>query len=125
SYGCAAVVATDEPDVVRVTGLIEKPPPGEAPSNYAVIGRYVLDPAVFGALESTEPGRGGEIQLTDALGALIDPQVTGGGMHAVVFTGRRYDTGDKLGYLKAVVELALARDDLGPPLRAWLTETFG
>lgn len=125
SYGCAAVEATDEPDVVRVTGLIEKPPPGEAPSNYAVIGRYVLDPAVFEVLESTEPGRGGEIQLTDALSTLIDPDRPGGGMHAVVFTGRRYDTGDKLGYLKAVVELALGRDDLGPDLRAWLHETVG
>ena len=125
SYGCAAVEPTDELDVVRVTGLIEKPPPGEAPSTYAVIGRYVLDPAVFGVLESTEPGRGGEIQLTDALSTLIDPDRPGGGMHAVVFTGRRYDTGDKLGYLKAVVELALARDDLGPDLRAWLHEAVG
>lgn len=122
SYGCAAVEPTDEPDVVRVTGLIEKPPPGEAPSNLAVIGRYVLDPAVFAVLERTKPGRGGEIQLTDALQVLTDPSLPGGGMHAVVFDGRRYDTGDKLGYLKAVVELALARDDLGPGLREWLNE---
>jgi UTP--glucose-1-phosphate uridylyltransferase len=120
AYGCAAVEPTDEPDVVRVTGLVEKPPPGTAPSNYAVIGRYVLDPAVFDVLETTEPGRGGEIQLTDALQELTDPGVPGGGMHAVVFSGRRYDTGDKFGYLKAVIELALARSDLGPQLREWL-----
>jgi UTP--glucose-1-phosphate uridylyltransferase len=120
SYGCAAVEPTVDDDVVRVTGLVEKPPPGEAPSNFAVIGRYVLDPAVFEVLERTQPGRGGEIQLTDALGELTDPELPGGGMHAVVFGGRRYDTGDKLGYLKAVVELALARDDLGPALREWL-----
>lgn len=120
AYGCAAVEPTDAPDVVRVTGLIEKPPLDEAPSNYAVIGRYVLEPAVFGVLERTPPGRGGEIQLTDALSELVDPAVPGGGMHAVIFTGRRYDTGDKLGYLKAVIELALAREDLGPQLRGWL-----
>ncbi|MCB0916101.1 MAG: UTP--glucose-1-phosphate uridylyltransferase GalU [Actinobacteria bacterium] len=125
AYGCAAVEPTDEADVVTVTGLIEKPPAEEAPSNYAVIGRYVLDPAVFGVLESTPPGRGGEIQLTDALGTLIDPELPGGGMHAVIFTGRRYDTGDKLGYLKAMIELALARDDLGPDLRAWLESKLG
>ncbi|TXH45446.1 MAG: UTP--glucose-1-phosphate uridylyltransferase [Actinobacteria bacterium] len=122
AYGCAAVEPTEVADVVRVTGLIEKPPPGTAPSNLAVIGRYVLDPAVFGKLERTEPGRGGEIQLTDALEQLIDPDQPGGGMHAVVFSGRRYDTGDKLGYLKAVIELALRRPDLGPGLRAWLAE---
>ncbi len=125
AYGCAAVVATDESDVVTVTGLIEKPPQEEAPSNYAVIGRYVLNPAVFEVLENTPPGRGGEIQLTDALSTLIDPSLPGGGMHAVIFTGRRYDTGDKLGYLKAVVELALARDDLGPELRNWLESQIG
>jgi UTP--glucose-1-phosphate uridylyltransferase len=120
AYGCAAVEPTEASDVVRVTGLVEKPPAGEAPSNYAVIGRYVLDPAVFGVLEQTPPGRGGEIQLTDALSVLLDPTLPGGGMHAVIFTGRRYDTGDKLGYLKAVVELALEREDLGPALRTWL-----
>lgn len=125
AYGCAAVAATDESDVVTVTGLIEKPPQEEAPSNYAVIGRYVLNPAVFEVLENTPPGRGGEIQLTDALSTLIDPSLPGGGMHAVIFTGRRHDTGDKLGYLKAVVELALAREDLGPELRKWLESQIG
>ena len=122
SYGCAAVEPTDLEGVVRVTGLVEKPPVDEAPSNLAVIGRYVLAPEVFEVLHETPPGRGGEIQLTDALATLIDPDLPGGGMHAVVFTGLRYDTGDKLSYLKAVVQLALGRDDLGPDLRAWLLE---
>ena len=120
SYGCAAVEPTDDPQVVRVTGLVEKPPVDEAPSNLAVIGRYVLDPAVFDVLRTTAPGRGGEIQLTDALATLIDPSLPGGGMHAVVFDGLRYDTGDKLSYLKAVIRLALERKDLGPDLRTWL-----
>jgi UTP--glucose-1-phosphate uridylyltransferase len=121
-YGCAAVLPTDNPDVVRVTELVEKPAAGTAPSNLAVIGRYVINPAVFGLLENLAPGRGGEIQLTDALAALIDvPVESGGGVHAVIFRGKRYDTGDKLSYLKSVVSLALDREDLGPDLRAWLT----
>ncbi|CAB4337880.1 unannotated protein [freshwater metagenome] len=121
-YGCAAVVETDTPDVVRVTELVEKPAAGTAPSNLAVIGRYVIDPAIFGLLENLAPGSGGEIQLTDALAALIDmPAKSGGGVHAVIFRGKRYDTGDKLSYLKSVVSIALDRDDLGPDLRAWLT----
>jgi UTP--glucose-1-phosphate uridylyltransferase len=122
-YGCAAVEATDEPDVVRVTDLIEKPDPAEAPSTFAVIGRYVLDPSVFAVLHDTAPGRGGEIQITDALRTLaVEPHAAGGGVHGVVFRGRRYDTGDKLSYLQAVVRLAVERDDLGPPLRAWLAD---
>src|SRR5699024_7703849 len=86
------------------------------------IGRYVLHPAVFEVLEHTPPGRGGEIQLTDALQTLAatDP-ADGGGVYGVVFRGRRYDTGDKLDYLKAVVRLALERDDLGPEFGSWLT----
>jgi UTP--glucose-1-phosphate uridylyltransferase len=121
-YGCAAVEPTDDPDQVRVTELIEKPAAGTAPSNLAVIGRYVIDPAIFDLLENLAPGRGGEIQLTDALAKLIDlPSESGGGVHAVIFRGKRYDTGDKLSYLKSVVSIALDRDDLGPDLRAWLT----
>jgi len=121
-YGCAAVEPTGNPDVVRVTELIEKPATGTAPSNLAVIGRYVIDPAIFDFLENLAPGRGGEIQLTDALAELIDlPAESGGGVHAVIFRGKRYDTGDKLSYLKSVVSIALDRDDLGPDLRAWLT----
>ncbi|MBT3095685.1 UTP--glucose-1-phosphate uridylyltransferase [Streptomyces sp. CBG30] len=93
-YGCAAADATVDSDVVRVTGLVEKPEPADAPSNLAVIGRYVLDPAVFDILRHTEPGRGGEIQLTDALQLLAQDEKIGGPVHGVVFKGRRYDTGD-------------------------------
>ncbi|MET9909629.1 UTP--glucose-1-phosphate uridylyltransferase GalU [Streptomyces sp. NPDC006476] len=117
-YGCAAVEATGEDDVVRVTGLVEKPSSQDAPSTYAVIGRYVLDPAVFDTLERTGPGRGGEIQLTDALQELA----AGGTVHGVVFDGPRYDTGDKADYLRTVVRLACDRDDLGPEFVAWLKE---
>jgi len=128
-YGCAAVAPLDSeasPDLVRITDLVEKPATADAPSNFAVIGRYVLDPAVFPAIRATKPGRGGEIQLTDALKSLIstDP-AEGGGVLGVVFRGRRYDTGDRLDYLKAVVRLACERPDLGPDLRAWLTTFIG
>ncbi|MET7648044.1 UTP--glucose-1-phosphate uridylyltransferase GalU [Streptomyces sp. NPDC005426] len=119
-YGCAAVEATSQDDVVRVTGLVEKPEPGDAPSNLAVIGRYVLDPAVFGVLRDTEPGRGGEIQLTDALQQLAADEKLGGPVHGVVFRGRRYDTGDRGDYLRAIVRLACEREDLGPDFRTWL-----
>ncbi|WP_030610239.1 UTP--glucose-1-phosphate uridylyltransferase GalU [Streptomyces fulvoviolaceus] len=117
-YGCAAVEPTGDEGVVRVTGLVEKPSPENAPSAYAVIGRYVLDPAVFDTLERTEPGRGGEIQLTDALQELA----TGGTVHGVVFDGLRYDTGDKADYLRTVVRLACDRPDLGPEFVGWLKE---
>ena len=115
-YGCAAVEGTG--DVVRVTGLVEKPPADEAPSDLAVIGRYVLSPTVFDVLRRIPPGRGGEYQLTDALQELIAMEP----VHGVVFRGRRYDTGDRLDYLKAVVQLAAEREDLGPPLLEWLRE---
>jgi len=120
-YGCAAVSPTDDPSVMAVTDLIEKPDAAAAPSDLAIIGRYLLDPAVFAVLASTKPGRGGEIQLTDALRTLAAmPASEGGGVHGLVFTGRRYDTGDRLSYLQAVITLACERDDLGPPLREWL-----
>lgn len=119
-YGCAAVETTAESDVVRVTGLVEKPDAAEAPSNLAVIGRYVLDPAVFDVLRTTEPGRGGEIQLTDALQQLAVDESIGGPVHGVVFKGRRYDTGDRGDYLRAIVELACEREDLGPDFKTWL-----
>ncbi|MCG5122093.1 UTP--glucose-1-phosphate uridylyltransferase GalU [Streptomyces sp. T7(2022)] len=119
-YGSAAVETTGEDDIVRVTGLVEKPDPADAPSNYAVIGRYVLDPAIFGILRQTEPGRGGEIQLTDALQKLTEDEKVGGPVHGVVFKGRRYDTGDRGDYLRAIVRLACEREDLGPDFRAWL-----
>lgn len=121
-YGVATVEPLGEdPDVVRVTGLVEKPAPGTAPSNLAVIGRYVLQPEVFDVLEHTPAGRGGEIQLTDALQTLaVDGQA--GGVVGVVFRGRRYDTGDKLDYLKAIVQIASEREDLGAQFRPWLRE---
>ncbi|MEU8762820.1 UTP--glucose-1-phosphate uridylyltransferase GalU [Streptomyces sp. NPDC048659] len=119
-YGCAAVEPTADADVVRITGLVEKPDPADAPSNYAIIGRYVLDPAVFGVLGETEPGRGGEIQLTDALQKMAADETLGGPVHGVVFKGRRYDTGDRGDYLRAIVRLACEREDLGPDFRAWL-----
>jgi len=123
-YGAVAVEPGASPvldgdEVVTVTGLVEKPPVDEAPSSLAIIGRYVLAPEIFAVLRETAPGRGGEIQLTDALATLVE---RGEPVHGVVFSGRRYDTGDKLDYLKAVIRLAVERDDLGPALRTWLHE---
>ncbi len=118
-YGCAAVEGSGH--VVRITGLVEKPPVDEAPSNLAIIGRYVLSPTVFDVLRTVPRGRGGEYQLTDALQELIAMEP----VHGVVFRGRRYDTGDRLDYLKAVVQLAADREDLGPPFVAWLREWVG
>ncbi|HWL35030.1 MAG TPA: UTP--glucose-1-phosphate uridylyltransferase GalU [Frankiaceae bacterium] len=114
-YGCASVGSRDT-DVVEVTAMVEKPDPADAPSNLAVIGRYVLSPSVFGVLRETKPGRGNEIQLTDALATLIASEP----MHGVVFRGRRYDTGDRSDYLKAVVRLAVDRPDIGPDFLEWL-----
>lgn len=119
-YGCAAVSPTDVDDVVRVTDLVEKPDVESAPSSLAVIGRYILDPEIFAVLERTAPGRGGEIQLTDALRELA----LAGRVHGVLFDGRRYDTGDRLSYLQAVIRLALEREDLGPALRTWLPQVL-
>jgi len=121
-YGAAAIEETGDDDVVRITGLVEKPDADKAPSNYAVIGRYVLRPEVFDVLERTEPGRGGEIQLTDALQAMAEAPDWTGGVYGVVFRGRRYDTGDRLDYIKAIVQLAADREDLGPELRPWLKD---
>jgi UTP--glucose-1-phosphate uridylyltransferase len=118
-YGCAAAEPTDVDDVVRVTDLVEKPGPDEAPSNLAVIGRYVLTPGVFDALAKTTPGKGGEIQLTDALRAMVE---AGEPVHGVVFRGRRYDTGDRLEYVKAVVQFAARHPVIGDDFRAWLRE---
>lgn len=120
AYGCADVSAVDGEDHVRVTRLVEKPSVADAPSNLAVIGRYVLHPAVFDVLEETEPGRGGEIQLTDALQTLAVSSCEGGGVYGVVFKGRRYDTGDKLSYLKAVISIASERVEFGEELKAWM-----
>ena len=120
-YGAAAVEAIEGSDAVRVTGLVEKPAQEDAPSNLAIIGRYVLPASVFEILERTAPGKGGEIQLTDALEEMAtDPD--GPGVVGVIFGGRRYDTGDRVDYIKAIVQLASDRDDLGPELRPWLKE---
>jgi UTP--glucose-1-phosphate uridylyltransferase len=122
-YGVATIEATSEDDVVRVTDLVEKPPVDEAPSNWAIIGRYVIDPAVFEVLENTPPGRGNEIQLTDALRTLAGRGAEEGGpVHGVLFRGRRYDTGDKLDYLRTVVKFAADREDLAPDFVPWLRE---
>jgi len=122
-YGCAAVEPTGEEDVLRVTDLIEKPATDEAPSNLVIVGRYVLAPEIFDVLERTPPGRGGEIQVTDALRELArSSPADGGPVHGLVFRGRRYDTGDRADYLKAVVRLACDREDLGPEFLAWLRE---
>jgi UTP--glucose-1-phosphate uridylyltransferase len=120
SYGVASIEPTDKDGVVRVTGMVEKPAPGEQPSNYALIGRYILQPEIFDVLAETKPGRGGEIQLTDALAVLAaDPSIAGG-VYGIVFTGRRYDTGDRLSYLQAVVQIASRRQDLGQDFTKWL-----
>jgi UTP--glucose-1-phosphate uridylyltransferase len=126
-YGIVAVAPTPvieaDPTVAhigatfRVTAMVEKPEPEDAPSNLAIIGRYVLPSRIFDAIRDTKPGAGGEIQLTDAMATLLDEGVP---VHGVVYRGRRYDTGDRGDYLKAVVQLALARPDLGPDFREWL-----
>ncbi|MEP7193748.1 MAG: UTP--glucose-1-phosphate uridylyltransferase GalU [Actinomycetota bacterium] len=123
-YGCAAIDPESRDhggSVVRVTGLVEKPDPADAPSNLAVIGRYILDPSIFEILAKTPPGRGNEIQLTDALQVCAESSEPGGGVHGVIFAGRRYDTGDRLDYLKAVVRLAVDHRELGSDFSSWLT----
>jgi len=99
-----------------VQHLVEKPRPEEAPSNQAVIGRYILTPTIFEMLETTQLGAGGELQLTDGMRQLLSREK----IYAYNFEGKRHDTGDKLGFLKATVEFALKRDDLGGELRAWM-----
>jgi UTP--glucose-1-phosphate uridylyltransferase len=114
-YG--AVDAEDfSEQVVRVRSLVEKPKPAEAKSDLAVLGRYVIDPEIFDVLKETPPGAGGEIQLTDALNLLAQQQP----VWAYSFEGRRYDVGDRLGYIEATLEYALRRDDLAPHLKAYL-----
>jgi UTP--glucose-1-phosphate uridylyltransferase len=100
----------------EILNMVEKPKFEEAPSNLAIIGRYILTPAIFDVLAKTGAGTGGELQLTDALRGLLQQEK----MYAYVYEGRRHDTGDKLGFLKATVEFALKRDDLGGPLREYL-----
>ena len=117
SYGCAAVKPLED-NIVRVEDLVEKPAPEEAPSNLAVMGRYVFGPQIFDVLAETKPGRGGEIQLTDAIKALADQEP----VYGWTFRNGRFDVGNKLGYLEATVELALEREDIGPAFRKFLVE---
>jgi UTP--glucose-1-phosphate uridylyltransferase len=119
-YGCAVAepVPGASPNLVRVRGVIEKPTPEEAPSNLAVMGRYVFTPDIFEAIDQVKPERGGEIQLTDAIGLLLAEQP----VYGYTFTEGRYDTGNKLDYLRAVVELACRRDDLGPAFKEFLAD---
>jgi UTP--glucose-1-phosphate uridylyltransferase len=112
-YGVLDVVS-DDGRLVRACGVVEKPDPAEAPSTLTIIGRYIIQPEVFRHLSDAEPGSGGEIQLTDALGKLIDE---GQAFHGFRFSGRRFDCGDKLGFLEATVAFGLGHPELGPGLR--------
>ncbi|HEV8424221.1 MAG TPA: UTP--glucose-1-phosphate uridylyltransferase GalU [Actinomycetes bacterium] len=118
AYGCVAPADEIEPGLFRIADIVEKPAPEEAPSTLAVIGRYVLHPEIFDALRVTQPGAGGEIQLSDALKHLV--QASERGVLAYAFTGTRYDAGDRNDYLRATVELAARRDDIGPSFVAFL-----
>lgn len=118
AYGIVKGQLTDDPDLLRVVDMIEKPSIEEAPSRFAALGRYILTPDVFEVLERVQPGKGNEIQLTDALKLMADREA----VYAYNFKGRRYDTGNKLGYLKAVVEYALRRPDLGEDFRSYLQD---
>ncbi len=112
-------VASDDGRLATVRGLVEKPKPEAAPSTLSIIGRYILQPEVFAHLECTPRGAGGEIQLTDALVKLIDGDRP---FHGLRFAGRRFDCGDKLGWLEANLAFAMARPDLAPALRRFLAE---
>lgn len=120
SYGIVAGENVRE-GLMRVSDMVEKPTPEEAPSRMAVLGRYIIKPEIFAILENTPPGKGGEIQLTDALKVLAKRDQ----VYACDFVGKRYDLGDKLGFLEATVEFALRREDLGAPFRAYLEGLLG
>ncbi len=114
-YGCVSFERVGE-RLLKVLGIVEKPTPEVAPSSWAVLGRYVFTPSIFEALERVGPGAGGEIQLTDGIGVLLEKEEVLG----YTFVEGRYDVGNKQDYLRATVELALAREDLGPEFRRWL-----
>lgn len=116
AYGIVDSAPTDKERIFRVKDMVEKPAVNEAPSRLAVLGRYIITPEIFTILENTAPGRGGEIQLTDALKVLAQRQA----MYAYDFVGRRYDVGDKQGYLEAMVEYAMRREDLRDKFLAYL-----
>src|SRR6266480_3758952 len=119
SYGIAAIEELD-PNTVKVTHLVEKPSPEEAPSNLAVAGRYILTPDIFPLLEKTSPGQGGEIQVTDA----IEMQAQAGKCYGLRFSGLRYDTGNPLGLLTTSIAYALKRPDIAPGLREYMREVL-
>jgi len=117
AYGC--LDCTPDPKnsrLLAVKNMVEKPKPEDAPSQNAIIGRYILTPRIFEMIEGIKPGAGGELQLTDAIKALLQYEK----VYGFSYEGKRHDAGDKLGFLKATVEFALKRDDLGPPFRDWL-----
>jgi UTP--glucose-1-phosphate uridylyltransferase len=117
AYGCALPEPVDD-SLVRILDVVEKPAPEDAPSNLAVMGRYVFTPEIFDCLERIQPGAGGEMQLTDAIALLLEQQT----IYGYVFEESRYDIGAKLDYLRATVELAINREDLGPQFRAFLAD---
>jgi len=121
-YGCLdSAPHPTNPRLVAVSNLVEKPKPNEAPSQNAIIGRYILTPLIFEMIEQLTPGAGGELQLTDAIKALLQFEK----VYGFHYTGVRYDAGDKLGFLKATVDFALQHDSVGPAFRQWLkTQTF-
>jgi UTP--glucose-1-phosphate uridylyltransferase len=117
AYGVLDCKPTAEnKDILEAKGMVEKPKFEDAPSKYAIIGRYILTPAIFGELEKITPGAGGELQLTDGIKALLRSEK----VYGFNFEGTRHDAGDKLGMLKATVEFALKREDLGPEFREYL-----
>ena len=119
NYGCLDCTPdSNDPRLLLVKDMVEKPKPEEAPSQNAIIGRYILTPRIFEMIESITPGAGGELQLTDAIKMLLKYEK----VYGFQYEGKRHDAGDKLGFLKATVELAIQRDDLGPKFRAWLKE---
>jgi UTP--glucose-1-phosphate uridylyltransferase len=117
AYGVFDVEDTDDPDVKKVNGMVEKPPADQAPSTFAAAGRYLLDRAVFDAIKRIEPGAGGELQVTDAIALMI---AEGHPVHVVVHRGGRHDLGNPGGFLRAAVDFALQDPDYGPDLRDWL-----
>ena len=122
NYGCLDCTPdANNPRLLKVHDMVEKPKPEDAPSQNAIIGRYILTPRIFSLLEQLKPGAGGELQLTDGIKALLEFE----NVFGFSYEGKRHDAGDKLGFLKATVEFALKRDDLGPAFRSWLkTQSF-
>jgi UTP--glucose-1-phosphate uridylyltransferase len=119
AYGCIDFTPDPkDPRLLAIKDMVEKPKPDEAPSQNAIIGRYILTPRIFDLLERITPGAGGELQLTDAIRCLLHHEK----VYGFVYEGTRHDAGDKLGFLKATVELALKNEKLGPDFRAWLKQ---